>query len=141
MISAGYKMPREFKIQNRTIAPSFSLLYKPIRAAMNGVPHLESRGNRPLQMTFEDQLKALIFSTLRSIPPPNIYCRSLKKMILPVRSWLRKRESRKAASLKPLIPEALNNLRTFTKTFKSKLSIRFQKDMLILETLLESMVL
>ena len=54
-------MPRTFKIYNRIIVPSFSQLYKPIRAAMNGIPHLTSKGNRPLQMTFEDQLKALIF--------------------------------------------------------------------------------
>ena len=28
---------------------------------MTGTPPLQSRGNRPLQITFEDQLKTLIF--------------------------------------------------------------------------------
>ena len=28
---------------------------------MHGMPPLDSRGDRPLKMTFEDQLKALIF--------------------------------------------------------------------------------
>lgn len=47
-----------FRVQN---APSFWQLYRPIEKAMIGMPPLLARGNRPLQMTFEDQLKALIF--------------------------------------------------------------------------------
>ena len=46
-------------IKNRPL--SFKKLYHPIRGAMDTVPQLESRGNRPLQMDFEEQLKALIF--------------------------------------------------------------------------------
>jgi hypothetical protein len=41
--------------------PSFLRLYRPIEKAMINMPPLTARGNRPLQMTFEDQLKALIF--------------------------------------------------------------------------------
>ena len=41
--------------------PSFSQLYLPIDKAKIGMPLLESRGDRPLKMTFDDQLKALIF--------------------------------------------------------------------------------
>jgi len=40
---------------------SFNDLLRPIQNAMNGMPPLLARGNRPLQMTFEDQLKALVF--------------------------------------------------------------------------------
>jgi hypothetical protein len=47
-----------FQIKN---APSFWQLYRPIEKAMIGMPPLRAQGNRPLQMTFEDQLKALIF--------------------------------------------------------------------------------
>jgi Transposase DDE domain len=61
MISGGYKMPYKFNFRNRVIVPSFKHLYQPVSGAMNGIPQLESQGNRPLQMTFEDQLKALIF--------------------------------------------------------------------------------
>jgi hypothetical protein len=39
----------------------FNKLYLPIDKAKNGMPPLASKGNRPLQMTFDDQLKALIF--------------------------------------------------------------------------------
>lgn len=41
--------------------PSFSLLLKPLEALLNDITILEARGNRPLQMTFEDQLHALIY--------------------------------------------------------------------------------
>ena len=41
--------------------PSFSQLYQPIEKAVIAMPPLPARGHRPLQMTFEDQLKALIF--------------------------------------------------------------------------------
>jgi len=47
--------------QNKADAPSFRQLYLPLYRAMLGMPPLESRGDRPLKMTFEDQLKALIF--------------------------------------------------------------------------------
>ncbi len=54
-------MPRAidpFRIQD---IPSFWQLYRPIVKATVGMPPLLARGNRPLKMTFEEQLKALIF--------------------------------------------------------------------------------
>ena len=54
-----------FQINN---ASSFSKLYRPIEKAIIGMPPLIARGNRPLQMTFEDQLKALIFFHLEEYP-------------------------------------------------------------------------
>jgi len=41
--------------------PSFDNLRMPLFSILANVPKLLSRGNRPLQMTFEDQLNALIF--------------------------------------------------------------------------------
>ena len=61
MISGGYKIPYTLDRQNKADAPSFRQLYLPVYRAMLGMPRLESRGDRPLKMTFEDQLKALIF--------------------------------------------------------------------------------
>lgn len=54
-------MPYTLDCQNKTDAPSFRQLYLPVYGAMAGMPPLESRGDRPLKMTFEDQLKTLIF--------------------------------------------------------------------------------
>ena len=39
----------------------FTKFYSPLENAMAGMPKLESRCNRPLQMTFEDQIKALVY--------------------------------------------------------------------------------
>jgi len=61
MISGGYKMPYTIDRQNKAGAPSFHQLYRPIQSAMVGMSPLEARGYRPLKMTFDDQLKALIF--------------------------------------------------------------------------------
>lgn len=61
MILGGYKMPYLFDRFGASHAPSFYRIYRPTQKAMIGMPPLVSRGNRPLQMTFEDQLKALIF--------------------------------------------------------------------------------
>jgi len=61
MISGGYKMPYTLDHQNKADVPSFRQLYLPVYEAMLGMPPLESRGDRPLKMTFEDQLKSLIF--------------------------------------------------------------------------------
>jgi len=41
--------------------PSFNKLRMPLFSVLADVPELLARGNRPLQMTFEDQLNALIF--------------------------------------------------------------------------------
>ncbi len=41
--------------------PSFLKLWKPLRKILTYVSPLTSRGNRPLQMDFEHQLKALVF--------------------------------------------------------------------------------
>jgi len=54
-------MPRKIILKRRLFAPSFKELVKPLRSILPCTPHLESRGNRPLKMTFEDQLNALIF--------------------------------------------------------------------------------
>ncbi len=40
---------------------AFNHLFRPINVATTGMPPLVARGDRPLQMTFEDQLKALVF--------------------------------------------------------------------------------
>jgi len=54
-------MPYTLKRQDKAGAPSFRQLQRPIQRAMVGIPSLKSQGHRPLKMTFEDQLNALIF--------------------------------------------------------------------------------
>jgi hypothetical protein len=54
-------MPRTFYPLRRNYAPSFDGLYEPVRKAMITMTLLESRGNRPLQMSFDEHLRALVF--------------------------------------------------------------------------------
>jgi hypothetical protein len=61
MISGGYKMPYTINRRSKTDAPSFHQLYRPVQRAMVGMSPLEAQGHRPLKMTFDDQLKALVF--------------------------------------------------------------------------------
>jgi hypothetical protein len=53
-------MPRTFIAQD-TQKPSFQELWHPVENFSEDIPLRQSRGDRPLQMTFEQQLKALIF--------------------------------------------------------------------------------
>jgi len=46
---------------NKYNAQSFQKLWHPLAKIRFHVPLLESRGDRPLQMNFEEQLKALVF--------------------------------------------------------------------------------
>lgn len=54
-------MPYTIDHRSKADVPSFVQLYRPIRRAMIGMPPLVAQGHRPLKMTFDDQLKALIF--------------------------------------------------------------------------------
>ena len=55
-------MPRTFKPFPKPIcSPSFFELCQSLKTILPGSPALVSRGDRPLKMTFEDQLNALIF--------------------------------------------------------------------------------
>jgi len=49
------------KLGRKKRATSFKKLYAPVPKALVEIPQLKARGNRPLQMEFEDHLKALIF--------------------------------------------------------------------------------
>ena len=54
-----YTLKRKCDRSNKT--PSFTQLAKPLCSALSTIPLLTARGNRPLQMEFEDQLNALIY--------------------------------------------------------------------------------
>ncbi len=54
-------MPHSIRPYAGRFCPSFDSLFNPAKEAMKGMPHLTSRCNRPLRMSFEDQLKALVF--------------------------------------------------------------------------------
>ena len=54
-------MPRTLTAQDpKSPEPSFQELWQPVENFSEDIPLLQSRGDRPLQMTFEQQLKSLI---------------------------------------------------------------------------------
>jgi hypothetical protein len=61
MKTRGYKMPKSLDPFTKKNTLSFNKLFEPLIGTMVDMPPLESRGNRSLKMTFEDQLKALVF--------------------------------------------------------------------------------
>ena len=54
-------MPHAVKSQKSGQTVELQQFLKPIKGVMINMPKLESKGNRPLQMSFEEHLKALIF--------------------------------------------------------------------------------
>ena len=54
-------MPRTFYPRRKGYTLSFNTLYKPVRNTMTTMTPLESRGDRPLQMSFDEHLRALVF--------------------------------------------------------------------------------
>lgn len=55
-------MPRTFHPHDkRQNAPSFHELWQPVESVFIDMPPLEARGNKPLQLNFEHQLKSLVF--------------------------------------------------------------------------------
>jgi len=54
-------MPYTFDPLSKNYAPSFDKLYKPARDAMTAMTPLQSRGNRPLHMSFDEHLRSLVF--------------------------------------------------------------------------------
>ena len=54
-------MPHTFDPFRKKKLLSFGKLFQPVTGAMIDIPPLTARGNRPLQMTFEEHLRALVY--------------------------------------------------------------------------------
>ncbi len=54
-------MPHAFDPFHKQATLEFFSLFKPAVEAMSHMPELNSQGNRPLQMSFEEHLRALVF--------------------------------------------------------------------------------
>ena len=54
-------MMRPLMPWEKTDSANFTTFLNPALNAMNSMPELKSRGNRPLKMSFEEQLRALVW--------------------------------------------------------------------------------
>ena len=59
-------MPKPFKkIDKKYLSKAYTNIFSPALDTVPELPKLEARGNRPLQMTFEDQLRILVYFHLQ----------------------------------------------------------------------------
>ena len=122
-------MPYTIDRQNKANVPSFHQLYRPIQRAMIGMPPLEARGYRPLKMTFDDQLKALIFFHLEEHVSGQHLLQVLEEDDFARDHIAPEKESKKAVLLKPSIPGDLNSSSMYTRICKPTLSLFYQRNM------------
>lgn len=55
-------MPHTFNLLSKKHALLFEEFFQPAKDAMIGMSPLVTRGSRPLQISFEDHFKALVFN-------------------------------------------------------------------------------
>jgi hypothetical protein len=60
-VAAFFVKPNMLSQLRKCAAPNFDELFKPTEAAIATAEPLVARGNRPLQMNFEQQLRALVY--------------------------------------------------------------------------------
>ena len=58
-------MPRTFNPWERPKSVSYSQFFQSVTDAMKNMPEMQSKGNRPLQMSIEEQIQALVFFHLQ----------------------------------------------------------------------------
>lgn len=58
-------MPRMFNPWRRPSSVSYEQLLQPIVEALKDMPEMQSKGNRPLKMSFEEQLRVLVYFHLQ----------------------------------------------------------------------------
>ena len=72
-------MPRAFQPGIMPSSISFSDFLNPALNTINAMPELESRGNRPLKMSFEEHLRPLVFFHLQEHTSAQRLLQTLKK--------------------------------------------------------------
>ena len=65
--------------QKKLYSSSFLQFYQPVGNITPKIPVLESRGDRPLKMTFDDQLKMLVLTTSAVTLSKNTLLMALQK--------------------------------------------------------------
>ena len=114
-------MPRSFEPDQKKLgSDSFFQFYQPIKNLLPEIQTLKSRGDRPLQMTFEDQLKMLIFFHLEE----HVSARHMLQVIEQddfARVNIAPEEGiKKAASRKPSTQGDLNNCKSYLKNLAAR---------------------
>ncbi len=107
-------MLQSFKpYQKKLLSPSFLEFYQPIVDITPEVPLLKSRGHRPLKITFDDQLKMLIYYHLEEHVSARHMLQVLEQDDLARENIARKTALRKAAFPRPSTQGALSSSNSY----------------------------
>ena len=135
MISMSYEIPRKITYKHRYFAPSFNQITRPLDNILLSAPRLESRGNRPLKMDFEDQLNALIFFHLEEHTSARELIQVMKEDDFARNAIAPKGASAEVHFQKRSMNVDLSNFSMFFSNCKNKPLPCYPKNMLTLATL------
>ena len=125
-------MPYSIDRQAKTNAPSFHRLYRPVQSARVGMPPLEAQGHRPLKMTFDDQLKALVYFHLEEHVSAQHLLQVLEENDFARDNIAPEKGIKKSSFAEAINSRGLSNSCTFTRTSKPMLFLFYQWNILIL---------
>ena len=112
---------QSFNIPKKKFNPQSHVQFlKPLQNIFPETPQLKSRGSRPLKMTFEDQLQALIFFHLQEHESARDLIQHLKEDDFAKNVLLQMAALVVAVFLKLLIIADLNSLNMFSKLFAAR---------------------
>lgn len=109
------------RLKQRRKSRAFKMLLAPIFERFKPENLLESRGYRPLQMTFDDQLKALIFFHLEEYSSASAMLQAFEQNDFARDASHLPRGSKRAPSSRRLTTVALNSLAKYSRILSRKL--------------------
>jgi hypothetical protein len=134
------EMPKTFyPHEKKLFAPSLCDLLNPIHAIPGGIPLLLPRGNKPLELSFEQQLNALVYFHLEEHTSGCHLIQSIDEDDFAREFVSGSKGIKKSTSLKPSIPEGLNSFNTSMSIFKLRHLLFYLLHILTWEILLPSM--
>ena len=127
MISRSYKMTKNFipkqKIQSRT----FDKFIAPLLRLLPLVPEFLSRGDRPLKMSFEEQLKALVYFHLQEHKSARHLIQDMEENDFAKQNIAPEDGISRSSFRKSLMGVDLNSYNLFLKIFINRLRAFFLK--------------
>ena len=126
----------KLKVQSQT----FEKFIAPLLKLLPFVPELLSRGDRPLKMTFEDQLKALVYFHLQEHKSARHLIQDMKESDFAKQNIAPDGGLVAAASQRQSTTGVLNNYNLFLRTFINRRQRSFLKDTKNWETSCQLMV-
>jgi len=121
----------KYKINSRT----YDLFIEPLKTILSSILKLLSRGDRPLQMTFEDQLNALIYFHLQEHKSARHLIQDLKENEFAKQCIAPEEGISRSSFSEAINNRGLEQLQLVFQELSKKAAAFFRKSMQSLETL------